>query len=614
MAAPPVLSLTDIRLTWGGKPVFEGVTLSIGPNERAVLVGRNGAGKSTLMKIIAGVIEPDEGEVWRQPGVRAVYLSQEPDLSGFDRLLDYALSDLPAISADDQHVAEAELMALGLDPEASPETLSGGQKRRAALARAFAADPDILLLDEPTNHLDIPAIEQLEGRLAGYRGALLMVSHDRRFLERISTSCYWLRQGVVRRYNRGYSHFDDWANEVEAEEEKALERLNTQLKAEQRWLERGVTARRKRNMGRLRKVMDMRAERQSRKTSLNEIRATSDMVLETAEGSGKRVIEARKISKTFQTSEGELPVVKELSLRIQRGDRLGIVGPNGAGKSTLIKLLLGEVEPDEGSIKLGTNLEIAYLDQGRAKLDPNDTLWQALAPEGGDQIVVRGTPRHVASYAQDFMFKSEQLRQPVSALSGGERNRLLLAIALAKPSNLLVLDEPTNDLDMETLELLEDMLAEYDGTLILVSHDRAFLDGVVTSCISPVGNGEWLETPGGYTDAVRQLKEIKGAKASGKTPAKTNQKVQKPGGGKAQNKLSFKDKHRLEELDKLMPKLQDEIGALEAELADPELFTRDAARFHKASETLEAKREELDASELEWLELEEKRENLENAG
>ncbi len=260
--------------------------MSVGPNERAVLVGRNGAGKSTLMKIIAGVIDPDEGDVWRQPGVRAVYLAQEPDLSGYKTLGDYAVGDLPAISADDRHVAEAELMSLGLDPEADPETLSGGQKRRAALARAFAADPDILLLDEPTNHLDIPAIEQLEGRLASFRGALLMVSHDRRFLESISTSCYWLRQGVVRRYNQGYAHFDDWAAEVEAEEEKALERLNTQLKADQRWLERGVTARRKRTMGRLRKVMDMRAEPQSRKTGLNEIRATSEMVLETAEGSG----------------------------------------------------------------------------------------------------------------------------------------------------------------------------------------------------------------------------------------------------------------------------------------------------------------------------------------
>ena len=610
MAAPPVLSLTDIRLTWGGTPVFEGVTMSLGANERAVLVGRNGAGKSTLMKIIAGVIEPDEGEVWRQPGVRAVYLSQEPDLSGFKTLIDYAVGDLPAISADDRHVAEAELMSLGLDPESDPEKLSGGQKRRAALARAFAADPDILLLDEPTNHLDIPAIEQLEGRLAGLRGALLMVSHDRRFLERISTSCYWLRQGTVRRYNQGYTLFDEWANEVEAEEEKALDRLNTQLKAEQRWLARGVTARRKRNMGRLRKVMDMRAERAQRKTSLNEIRATSDMVLETAEGSGKRVIEARGISKVFHTPAGDLPVVQNLSIRVQRGDRLGIVGPNGAGKSTLIRLLLGEMEPDTGSIKLGTNLEVAYLDQGRAKLDPTDTLWQALAPQGGDQIVVRGYPRHVASYAQDFLFKSEQLRQPVSALSGGERNRLLLAIALAKPSNLLVLDEPTNDLDMETLELLEDMLAEYDGTLILVSHDRAFLDGVVTSCISPVGNGEWLETPGGYTDAVRQLKEIKGAKVSGKNASKTNDKSEKSATPKVQNKLSFKDKHRLEELDKRMPALQNEIEALETEMADPNLFTKDAARFQKVSETLEARRTELEEAEMEWLELEEKRESL----
>lgn len=614
MAQPPVLSLTDIQLTFGGKPVFEGVTLSIGPNERAVLVGRNGAGKSTLMKVIAGRIDPDEGDVWRQPGTHAVYLSQEPDLSGFDSLLDFAVQDLPAISAEDRHLAEAELMAMGLDPSADPAKLSGGQKRRAALARAFAADPDILLLDEPTNHLDIPAIEQLEARLQGFHGALLMVSHDRRFLEKISSSCFWLRQGKVRRFHQGYAKFDDWAAEVEAEEEKALDRLNTQLKAEQRWLERGVTARRKRNQGRLRKVMDMRAERQSRKTGLNEIRATSDMTLETAEGSGKRVIEARGISKTFDTPAGKLPVVQELNLRIQRGDRLGLVGPNGAGKSTLIKLLLGEIEPDAGSVKLGTNLEIAYLDQNRARLDPNDTLWQALAPEGGDQIVVRGTPRHVASYAQDFLFKSEQLRQPVSALSGGERNRLLLAIALAKPSNLLVLDEPTNDLDMETLDLLEDMLAEYDGTLILVSHDRAVLDGVVTSCLSPVGDGKWVETPGGYSDAARQLKEIKGSRASGTdtggSSSRASGKSSKPA-AKSQNKLSFKDKHRLEELDKLMPKLQKQIEALEAELADPALFNKNPDRFHKASSELETTRDTLEEAEMEWLELEEKRESLE---
>lgn len=612
MAQPPVLTLNDIQLTFGGKPVFKGVSLSLAANERAVLVGRNGAGKSTLMKVIAGRIEPDEGEVWRQPGTHAVYLSQEPDLSGFDALIDFAVQDLPAISADDRHVAEAELMALGLDPEADPAKLSGGQKRRAALARAFAADPDILLLDEPTNHLDIPAIEQLESRLQGFRGALLIVSHDRRFLEKISTSCFWLRQGQVKRYGEGYSKFDDWAAFVEAEEEKALDRLNTQLKAEQRWLERGVTARRKRNMGRLRKVMDMRAERQARKTGLNEMRATSEMALETAEGAGKRVIEARGISKTFQTPAGELPVVQDLSIRIQRGDRVGIVGPNGAGKSTLIKLLLGELEADKGSVKLGTNLEIAYLDQNRAKLDPDDTLWQALAPEGGDQIVVRGNPRHVASYAQDFLFKSEQLRQPVAALSGGERNRLLLAIALAKPSNLLILDEPTNDLDMETLELLEEMLADYDGTLILVSHDRAFLDGVVTSCLSPVGDGKWLETPGGYTDAARQLDEIKGARAS-KPPAHkaVSEKSTKPA-QKQKSKLSFKDKHRLEELDKLMPKLQLKIAALEEELADPELFTKNADRFHAASKELSDAQENLENHEMEWLELEEKREALES--
>lgn len=610
MAQPPVLTLQDVRLSFGGKPLFTGVTLSVAQNERAVLVGRNGAGKSTLMKVIAGRIEPDDGELWRQPGTHAVYLSQEPDLSSYATLSDYAIGDLPEVSKDDRHLADSELMALGLEPSADPNKLSGGQKRRAALARAFAADPDILLLDEPTNHLDIPAIEQLEGRLSGFRGAVVIVSHDRRFLETVSTSCYWLRQGQVRRYDRGYTHFDEWAAQVEAEDEKALDRLNTQLKAEQRWLARGVTARRKRNQGRLRKVMNMREERTQRKIGLNEIRATSDMTLETAEGAGKKVIEVRGLSKAFQTPGGDLPVVKDLSLRVLRGDRIGIVGPNGAGKSTLIKCILGDLEPDAGTVKLGTNLEVTYLDQGRDTLDPEDTLWQALAPQGGDQIVVRGTPRHVASYAQDFMFKSEQLRQPVGALSGGERNRLLLAIALAKPSNLLVLDEPTNDLDMETLDLLEDMLSEYDSTLILVSHDRAFLDGVVTSCLSPVGNGQWLETPGGYVDAVRQLKEIKGATTDKKSkPTKKSDALGKSV-AKKPSKLSFKDQHRLKELETEIPALEEKISALETELADPELFTRNAERFHAATVELQTARETLEAAEMEWLEIEEKKENL----
>ena len=612
MAQPPVLTLADVRLSFGGKPIFEGVEMAVSSRERAVLVGRNGAGKSTLMKIISGHIDPDEGEVWTQPGIHSVYLAQEPDLSPFRTLSDFAVGDLTAVDADARHVSDAELMALGLDPDASPEKLSGGQKRRAAIARAFAADPDILLLDEPTNHLDIPAIELLESRLKNFKGAILLVSHDRRFLENVSTSCYWLRQGLVRRYNKGFAHFEDWAAEVEAEEQKALDRLETQLRAEKKWLERGVTARRKRNQGRLRKVMDMRASKAEMKSRLNEIRNSADFTSEASEMSGRKVIETRGLTKAFQTPNGSLPIVTDLTMKILRGDRIGLIGPNGVGKSTLLKLLLGEISPDSGSVKVGTNLDIAYLDQSRSPLKPKDTLWETLAPLGGDTIDVRGRQRHVAAYAKDFLFKPEQLRQPVGALSGGERNRLYLAITLARPSNLLILDEPTNDLDTDTLDLLEDMLIDYEGTLMLVSHDRAFLDNVVTSCLTPVGGGTWMETPGGYSDAMDQLAPLLNREPSGARSKPKAQPSEKPKNTK-QTKLSFKDKHRLEELARLIPETETRISELETTLADPDLYARDADAFHKTSKALEAAKGSLDDMELEWLELEEKREALEGA-
>ncbi|MEM8921528.1 MAG: ABC-F family ATP-binding cassette domain-containing protein, partial [Pseudomonadota bacterium] len=380
----------------------------------------------------------------------------------------------------------------------------GGQRRRLALARAFAADPDILLLDEPTNHLDIAAIEALEARLKSFRGAMLVVSHDRRFLETVTTAIAWLRQGVVRAFDQGYKHFEPLAEQVEADEEKALDRLETKLKAEHRWLARGVTARRKRNQGRLRKLQGMRAERMSRRSAMNDAKAAASLVSETSEGASKLVIEAKGVSKAFDADEGPLQIVDALDLKIMRGDRVGVMGGNGAGKTTLLRLLLKQLEADQGRIRLAKNLEIAYLDQTRERLKPDDTLWETLAPLGGDHIMVRGASRHVASYAKDFMFTPAQLRQPVGALSGGERNRLTLALALAQPSNLLVLDEPTNDLDVETLDMLEDMLSEYDGTLIIVSHDRAFIDGVVTSLLTPQGDGAWIETPGGYADYLAQ--------------------------------------------------------------------------------------------------------------
>jgi len=589
-------------LTLGAAPLFTGVDLQLARGERMALVGRNGAGKSTLMRILAGAIEPDGGEIFMQPGIVARHLLQEPDFSGFVTALDYVSQGL---APDMLYRAEAELGAWSVPFDLDLSKASGGQSRRIALAHAFAHDPDILLLDEPTNHLDVPAIELLEEELKAFRGAALIVSHDRRFLENVATSVAWLRQGVVRQMDKGYAAFEDWAETVEAEEEKAFDRLNVQLKAEERWMARGVTARRRRNMGRVRKLQDMRAEKKQRRIALNEAASTASLAIDAGAQSGRLVIEAKGLTKVFTTPEGALPIVSNLSLRVMRGDRLGLVGSNGAGKTTLLRLLLGEMAPDAGSLRLANTLDIAYLDQTRETLSPDATLWQTLAPLGGDQIVVRGHPKHVAAYAKDFLFESRQLHQPVGALSGGERNRLTLALALAKPSNLLVLDEPTNDLDIETLDLLEDMLSEYEGTLLLVSHDRAFIDNVVTSVLTPQGGGQWLETPGGYSDYRGQAGP---APSAARTAAKAATPAAAPKA--AASKLSYKEARRLEELERLMPERQEEIVALEDQMADSALFSRDPKAFHARANRLAAARSELASHEAEWLALEEKREAL----
>jgi ATP-binding cassette subfamily F protein uup len=568
------------------------------------LVGRNGAGKSTLMRILAGAIEADGGEVFMQPGVVARHLLQEPDFTGFATARDYVVESL---SADMAYRAEAELDAWGVPFDLDLTKASGGQARRIALAHAFAHDPDILLLDEPTNHLDVPAIELLEKELAAFRGAVLIVSHDRRFLENVATSVAWLRQGVVRQMDKGYAEYEAWAETVEQDEERALDKLNTQLKAEERWMARGVTARRRRNMGRVRKLHEMRAEGRQRRIALNEASNAASLAVDAGAQSGRLVIEAKGITKVFQTPDGPLPIANNLSLRVMRGDRLGMVGPNGAGKTTLLKLLLGQLAPDSGTVRLAKNLDIAYLDQSRATLKPETTLWDTLAPLGGDQIIVRGYPKHVAAYAKDFLFESRQLHQPVHALSGGERNRLTLALALARPSNLLILDEPTNDLDIETLDLLEDMLSEYEGTLLLVSHDRAFIDNVVTSVLTPEGKGEWLETPGGYSDYISQ----RGASARASQKVESRSTAPAPVQPKAPaSKLSYKDTRRLEELNRLMPERQKEITDIEDAMADATLFSKDPKAFHARANRLTAARHELAGYEEEWLALEEKREAL----
>jgi ABC transport system ATP-binding/permease protein len=595
--------LKGVRLSLGGAPLFEGVDLALIRGERAALVGDNGAGKSTLMRILARGLDPDAGERTIANGASLAYVAQEPDLAGYATLRDYVVAPFVDAAETPAYVADAALVSWGLDGARAPEGLSGGETRRAALARAFAADVDILLLDEPTNHLDIPAIEDLEARLRAFSGAVLIVSHDRRFLERASTACHWLRNGRVQRLDRGFGAFDEWAAGIEASEQKALARLETHLAAEEHWLRRGVTARRSRNEGRRRKLEAMRAERR-RQTSLL---SGSSAALEAGKGgdSGRLVIEAKGLAKSY----GGRPIVKDLSLRIVRGDRVGVIGPNGAGKTTLVDLLLGRLAPDAGTVRLGANLEIAYVDQMRAGLDPAATIHEVLCPLGGDQVMVRGKPRHVAAYARDFLFQPGQLRQPTAALSGGERNRLALAAALAKTANLIVLDEPTNDLDMDTLDALEDMLSGYDGTVLIVSHDRAFLDGVTTQVVGALGGGRWVESPGGYEDFVREHGGF------GAPPATPKRREAAPApqapSARAPRKLSFKDERALAEIEARLPALEAEISALEARLADPAFFTADPRGYAAAAARLDAARAEKDRDEHAWLEIEEKRAALE---
>jgi ABC transport system ATP-binding/permease protein len=605
MAAEPALAhVKDLRLTLGGAPLFDGAEFVLHKGERAAFVGANGAGKSTLMRMLAGFAEPDAGEIVFASSVAVAFAPQDPSFEGFATLRDYARAPSAALASSSapapSHAAEAALASFGLDPDRAPQGLSGGEMRRASLARALAADADLLLLDEPTNHLDISAIEDLERRIAGWRGACLVISHDRRFLERVSTSTLWLRQRRLIKLGSGFAGFEAWAERIEQEDARATARLETHLKAEEHWLQRGVTARRSRNEGRRRRLDAMRAERRERKA--RSAAPTAALSAEKGADSARLVLEAKGLCKSY----GDRKLISNLSLRIMRGDRVGVVGANGSGKTTLLELLLKRREPDSGSVRLGENLAIAYVDQTRAILAPNVTLWEALAPQGGDQVTVRGKPRHVAAYARDFLFGPEQLRQPVAALSGGERNRLALAVALAKPANLLVLDEPTNDLDMDTLDALEDMLAAYDGTVILVSHDRAFLDGVATQIIGPLGDGRWAETPGGWSDFEREH----GGVARTRERPRESRSAPPPPTPRRAAKLSYKEDRRASELDALMPKLQSEIAALEARLADPQAFARDACAFAAAAARLHAARAELEAAEADWLAIELKREQL----
>ncbi|CAA7615547.1 ATP-binding cassette domain-containing protein [Magnetospirillum sp. SS-4] len=599
MASPPLLALKDVRLTFGGKPLFEGVTTWIGRGDKTCLVGRNGSGKSTLLKVMAGDIAPDSGERFVQPGTRVATLPQDPIIIA-PSVADYVAQGLPPDERDQIFRVETVLDAIGIDGARDPVALSGGEGRRAALARALVARPDVLLLDEPTNHLDLPTILWLEDWLNAFGGALVTISHDRRFLETVSRQTLWLERGVVRRAEWGFSRFPAWQEEVYAAEEAELARMNTHMRQELHWLSRGVTGRRKRNMGRLHALHALRKERAEAKNAILVSGRRVALAAESGDLSGRLVIEAKAVSKRF----ADKVIADGFSTRILRGDRVGLIGPNGAGKTTLLRMLTGEIEPDGGSVRLGTNLEPAYFDQRRAALDPETSVWDTLTDGRGDNVWVRGRPQHVVGYMKEFLFSEAQARTPVKALSGGERNRLLLAKLLAKPSNLLILDEPTNDLDMDTLDLLEEVLADYDGTLLVVSHDRDFLDRLVTSVIAVEGDGEVREYAGGYTDYLNQ-RPAPDDKAAPKPAAKP---VAAPKPQSPRNRLSYNEARELEQLPGRIDALGAEIARLEKELSDPALYSRDPARFQKTATRADAARAELDAAEERWLELEAKRE------
>src|SRR6478735_4042660 len=491
---PPLLQLKDIALTFGGTPLLTGAELSVSPGERVCLVGRNGSGKSTLLKIAAGSVAADRGSVFVQPGASLRYLAQEPDFGEATTTLAYVEQGLGP--HDGPHQARQLLEQLGLHGSEDPAHLSGGEARRAALARVLAPNPDILLLDEPTNHLDLTTIEWLERTLESRRSALVMISHDRRFLSNLSRSTVWLDRGETRRVERGFADFEDWRDEVLAEEERNQHKLDRKIVAEEHWLRYGVSGRRKRNVKRLATLHSLREARRAHRGPAG----AADITDSEAQRSGVLVVEAKGIGKSY---DGR-PIVGNFSTRILRGDRIGIVGPNGSGKTTLIQMLTGALAPDSGTVKLGSTLAMAALDQHRDSLNPDTTVADALTGGGSETIMVGEQPRHVVGYMKDFLFGPEQARTPLGKLSGGERGRLMLAQVLARPSNVLVLDEPTNDLDLETLDVLENMVGDYAGTVLLISHDRDFLDRLVSSVIVPEGQGRWVEYAGGYTDMLAQ--------------------------------------------------------------------------------------------------------------
>jgi len=595
----PIYTLREISLTFGVRPLFTSVSLNICKGDKICLIGRNGSGKSTLLKIISGVLEPDAGEIFVQPGTKVSYMEQEGDFSAHKTLRDIILSGLPEKErTTSAYKADILISQLEINASAETSTASGGEKKKAALAKALISEPDILLLDEPTNHLDITAIEKLEEIIEKFSGAVIVISHDRSFLTHVSNATLWLDRGIVHANNKGYSEFEAWQEAIIEQEIIKEKYLNKKIEEETEWLHKGVTARRRRNQGRLRRLQQLRLERKEQIKKLGSV----DMEIKEAAVRSKLVLEAKHISKSF----GEKEIIKDFSLRVIKGNRIGIVGPNGSGKTTLIKILTEHLAPDSGFVRLGKNLEMAYFDQNRETLDPQKSLWRTLCGEG-DHIYVRGHFRHVVAYLKDFLFTPDQAKSPVSCLSGGEKNRLMLALSLARESNFLVLDEPTNDLDMDTLDLLQEVLDEYEGTILLVSHDRDFLNKITTSLLYLKGDGTVIEHVGNYEElydkyiakehktAPVQVKEVK------KEPAK--QSVKAP-------RLSYKEQRLYEILPDEIAALEEKIISLEQALSDSELYTKDTEKFYNLTKELEQTKTEKDNKETEWLEIDMKKSTM----
>jgi len=591
MATAPILSWEGLGLVQGNGWLFQNLDINVGPRDRLALIGRNGAGKTTLLKLIAGIVEGDKGTRSVQPGTRVVTLEQDPFFTGFDTLLDFAIH---GDDAPPRHEVEAIADQLGIDLSREAASASGGERRRAALCRALASEPDLLLLDEPTNHLDLHAIDWLESWLQRYNGAFVVISHDRTFLTRLTNATLWLDRGGLRRKDIGFGGYDAWEDEVYAEEERAAQKLDAKLKIEAHWLERGVTARRKRNQGRLAKLWEMRATR----AAMMGPQGAAKLAVVADDSKTKSVIVADKVTKSFGDGDSQRTVIKDFSLRIQRGDRIGVVGGNGSGKTTLLKLLMGELEPDSGKITLANTLNPTVIDQQRSRMAPEMTIREVVA-EGGDWIDVRGVRKHIQGYLKDFLFDPNMVEAKVGTLSGGERSRLLFAREFATTSNLLVLDEPTNDLDLETLDLLQEVISDYEGTVLIVSHDRDFLDRTVNLTLGLDGSGFIDVIVGGYADWEAKRRErtaSSGKKAKAETAAPPPMPAKKA-------KLSYKDQRDYELLPKHIEELEAAIARDEQAMADPALYTRDPKKFAALTAAIEKAQGDKEAAEERWLEL-----------